>query len=177
MRTERELLDRAYMLVGHALPAALQTEIKAALGITPPVVSDDVAKLLTLARRTMWIALCWNDHNFDEYHKYAKADTEGAGFTDVAQANAWLEKMEAALSVDVGAIEAERDKAKADLHFYACKVDELTAERDALQARIDGGIRVRAYCGPGPNMSDQICASESPSVKNATLLLDQGVAL
>lgn len=175
MRSERELLDRAYMLVGHALPAALQTEIKTALGITPPVVADDVVKLLTLAHRTMWIALCWNDHNFDACHKYAEADTEGAGFMDIAQANAWLTKMEAALSVDVGAIEAERDKAKADLHFYACKVDELTAERNALQARIYGGTRTTAKRKAGTTII--VAATSETIATNATLILDDGVQL
>jgi hypothetical protein len=112
MRSERELLAAAYGLIGHALPGKLQTEIFAALGKpAPKLESDDVAKLINLAQRTMWIALCWNDHNFDASHKYAKADTEGAGFTDIAQANAWLEKMEAAL--------AEHDSRMSEIYLEA----------------------------------------------------------
>jgi hypothetical protein len=49
--------------------------------------------MVRLARRCLWIAYGWNDHNF-EYaaHKYAQIEAEKCGITSFEQADEWLEK-------------------------------------------------------------------------------------
>jgi len=54
----------------------------------------DIDNLLLLARRTLWIAFCWNDHNFGDDVTYAKSDTDRTGITSVDEAISWLKKME-----------------------------------------------------------------------------------
>lgn len=49
--------------------------------------------LRALARRTLWVAYCWNDHNFGPAHKYARKAAGQAGINDFDQANAWLESL------------------------------------------------------------------------------------
>ena len=47
--------------------------------------------LLALARRCLWIAYVWNDHNFVEAaHKYAKEEAEKHGIKSFEQSNDWL---------------------------------------------------------------------------------------
>jgi len=47
--------------------------------------------LLALARRCLWIAYVWNDHNFVEAaHKYAKQEAERHGIKSFEQSNDWL---------------------------------------------------------------------------------------
>ncbi|MBI6948557.1 hypothetical protein [Pseudomonas koreensis] len=52
---------------------------------------DSIEDLTSLARRTLWIAFCWNDHNFDHPHLLARKEAEELGITTFEQANAWLE--------------------------------------------------------------------------------------
>lgn len=49
---------------------------------------DEAVKL---ARRTLWIAFNWNDHNFGPAHLQARKEAEELGITTFEQANAWLE--------------------------------------------------------------------------------------
>ena len=52
-----------------------------------PVAPD----LMKLARRTLWIAYCWNDHNFDKpAHHYAQTTAAECGIKSFEEANAWL---------------------------------------------------------------------------------------
>lgn len=44
----------------------------------------------SLARRLLWIAFCWNDHNFDAAHITARRTAEACGITSFEQANEWL---------------------------------------------------------------------------------------
>lgn len=54
--------------------------------------------LLALARRCLWIAYAWNDHNFDAAHICAKRQAVAAGIASFEQANDWIEDMDAALA-------------------------------------------------------------------------------
>lgn len=45
---------------------------------------------LKLARRLLWIAFCWNDHNFDDAHIEARRTAEECGLKSFEQANEWL---------------------------------------------------------------------------------------
>lgn len=47
--------------------------------------------LHALARRCLWIAYCWNDHNFEEAYKYARRDAEACGIKSFEDANHWIE--------------------------------------------------------------------------------------
>ena len=44
-----------------------------------------------LARRCLWIAYVWNDHNFLGAYKYAREEAESHGITGFDEANEWLE--------------------------------------------------------------------------------------
>jgi hypothetical protein len=50
-----------------------------------------VEVLKPLARRCLWGAVNWNDHNFDSLHKYCRKSAAEAGVFTVDQANALLE--------------------------------------------------------------------------------------
>jgi hypothetical protein len=43
-----------------------------------------------LARRLLWIAFCWNDHNFEGAHILARREAEACGIKSFEQANEWL---------------------------------------------------------------------------------------
>jgi hypothetical protein len=43
-----------------------------------------------LARRLLWIAFCWNDHNFGDAHILARREAEACGIKSFEQANEWL---------------------------------------------------------------------------------------
>ncbi len=46
--------------------------------------------LLALARRCLWIAYVWNDHNFEAAQKCAKEEAEKRGINSFEQSNDWL---------------------------------------------------------------------------------------
>lgn len=48
----------------------------------------EIAELL--ARRLLWIAYCWNDHNFDAPHLEARKTAQQHGIHTLDQANEWL---------------------------------------------------------------------------------------
>lgn len=43
-----------------------------------------------LARRCLWLAFCWNDHNFEAAHICARKEAEKHGIASFDEANAWL---------------------------------------------------------------------------------------
>lgn len=45
-----------------------------------------------LARKLLWIAYAWNDHNFDHPYKIARALAQEFGIESFDQANAWLDE-------------------------------------------------------------------------------------
>lgn len=47
-------------------------------------------KLLPLARRTLWIAYSWNDHNFEPPHLYAREEAESLGINSMDAGNEFL---------------------------------------------------------------------------------------
>jgi len=66
----------------------LIADLEAALAQPEPV---EESTLLALARRCLWIAYVWNDHNFVEAaHKYAKEEAEKHGIKSFEQSNDWL---------------------------------------------------------------------------------------
>ena len=64
-----------------------ETRIKGILGILEP-----------LARRTLWIAFVWNDHNFDAAHKYALETAKKYDIHNFNEANDFLDKCDAIIS-------------------------------------------------------------------------------
>ena len=55
--------------------------------------AEEYEKLVALARRTLWIAYCWNDHNFAAPETYATSDAKTNGFKDLEDANKWLSSL------------------------------------------------------------------------------------
>lgn len=51
----------------------------------------DLGKIQSLARRTLWLAFCWNDHNFREAHTYAQTAAELSGIKSFEEANKFIE--------------------------------------------------------------------------------------
>ncbi len=55
-------------------------------------------ELLSLARRCLWIAYVWNDHNFQRRpDQYAREQAQDLGINSFEEANAWIEKINNAL--------------------------------------------------------------------------------
>lgn len=52
----------------------------------------------SMARRLLWLAFVWNDHNFEEAHIEARREAEAHGITTLEQANEWLSRIEAAMA-------------------------------------------------------------------------------
>lgn len=46
----------------------------------------------SLARKLLWIAYVWNDHNFDHPYQIARKLAQEFGIESVDQANAWLDE-------------------------------------------------------------------------------------
>jgi hypothetical protein len=65
---------------------AWQAAQAAQAAMTPPE-----STLVALARRCLWIAYCWNDHNFEKpAHRYAQIEAEQHGIIDLDAANVWI---------------------------------------------------------------------------------------
>jgi len=52
----------------------------------------------SMARRLLWLAFVWNDHNFEKAHIEARREAEAHGITTLEQANEWLSRIEAAMA-------------------------------------------------------------------------------
>lgn len=72
-----------------AAPSSTEDSAQAA-----PVLDESV--LLKLARRTLWIAYVWNDHNFEAAHEVARETCEAVGIKSFDDANRYLESLPAA---------------------------------------------------------------------------------
>lgn len=74
--------------------------------------SGDMAKLLSLSRRTLHFAYVWNDHNFGTPKGMAKDTAIDAGLFTLDEANDFLEKFEAILELPavVGELENAYEK-------------------------------------------------------------------
>lgn len=59
-------------------------------GVGPVGAPSRATQAETMARRLLWIAFCWNDHNFDPAHEHARKETEALGIKSFEDANAWL---------------------------------------------------------------------------------------
>ena len=62
-----------------------------------------VDRLKPLARRCLWGAVNWNDHNFEPLYKYCRKSAADAGVFTVDQANALLEQTPAHFLTEVKA--------------------------------------------------------------------------
>ena len=54
------------------------------------MISFSESTLCALARRCLWIAYVWNDHNFEAAHKYAQQEANEHGIKSFKQASDWL---------------------------------------------------------------------------------------
>lgn len=76
-------IDLLRLAAGHGLE--LQTKVEQ--------LRESNQKLIPLARRCLWGALVWNDHNFDQpLHVYCRKSVSEAGIVNVDQANSFLDK-------------------------------------------------------------------------------------
>lgn len=62
-----------------------------------------VEQLKPLARRCLWGAVNWNDHNFEPLHEYCRKSAADAGVFTVDQANALLEQTPAKCLAEIKA--------------------------------------------------------------------------
>ena len=77
----------------HCEAKAFEIEIrglKSALKQAQPVQEPSEAALQALARRCLWIAYCWNDHNFKEAYTYARLTAQKHGVHNFDEANEWI---------------------------------------------------------------------------------------
>lgn len=78
-QAERDIIEWFY---GSLLAAAPATP--AAQGAVPEPVRD------ALARRCLWLAFCWNDHNFGPAHEEARKEALKHGIDSFDAENEWL---------------------------------------------------------------------------------------
>ena len=80
--------DANWLLVGpmYLHPAAAPADAAPSVAPEPPE-----STLIALARRCLWIAYVWNDHNFEAAHKCAKEEAEKHGITSIEDANCWID--------------------------------------------------------------------------------------
>jgi len=57
---------------------------------TPKITNEALVKL---ARRCLWLAYVWNDHNFDAAHVCARKTAEDVGIESFEGANTWLQAL------------------------------------------------------------------------------------
>jgi len=106
------------------------TELEQELATTKGQLREQVAyceRLLPLARRCLWIAYNWNDHNFDfTPEQYARQEADVRGISDFNAANKFLAERPSPLLVAEMQAEAVRD--------FADKVPQLadTACQESL---------------------------------------------
>jgi type II secretory pathway component PulL len=92
-----ELVDRAHVTRLQAENAALQQRLNVADQQVDDLESDIAkaresnGKLQSLARRTLWLAYVWNDHNFGPAHQEARTEAKKNGIESFEQANEFLE--------------------------------------------------------------------------------------
>ena len=118
----------------------------AELVISQPSVRVPDAARDALARRCLWIAFCWNDHNFEAAHKEARKEAEKHGITSFDEANHFLSSdAPQAVPADVGALVEALEAARAMWGDYLPpgnsnamkamnKVDEALSAYRAAQA-------------------------------------------
>ena len=100
----RELLEQYYR-DSLNINATLRSEIESVKRVANDLAQENqsmkakcdalaaqVAVLTPLARRCLWGAFNWNDHNFEPLHMYCRASAAEVGIFTVDQANAFLEK-------------------------------------------------------------------------------------
>ncbi len=78
-QAERDIIEWFYGALLAAAPAT-----PAAQGAVPEPVRD------ALARRCLWLAFCWNDHNFGPAHEEARKEALKHGIDSFDAANEWL---------------------------------------------------------------------------------------
>jgi hypothetical protein len=80
--------------------------IKAGLTLLGARADEQAASVLPnamkLARRTLWLAFVWNDHNFDAAHIEARNACKLCGINSFDEANEFIESMESALAASLG---------------------------------------------------------------------------
>ena len=59
----------------------------------PPAPKITNEALVKLARRCLWLAYVWNDHNFDAAHACARKTAEDVGIESFEEANTWLQAL------------------------------------------------------------------------------------
>jgi len=59
----------------------------------PPAPKITNEALVKLARRCLWLAYVWNDHNFDAAHVCARKTAEDVGIESFEEANTWLQAL------------------------------------------------------------------------------------
>lgn len=55
--------------------------------------ADQQTALIELARRCLWLAFCWNDHNFGPAHEQARKEAAKHGIGSMDEANVFLENV------------------------------------------------------------------------------------
>lgn len=63
------------------------------LYIAPPAPKITNEALVKLARRCLWLAYVWNDHNFDAAHTCARKTAQDVGIKSFDEANTWLQAL------------------------------------------------------------------------------------
>ena len=67
--------------------------VRRRLYTAPPAPKITNEALVKLARRCLWLAYVWNDHNFDAAHVCARKTAEDVGIESFEEANTWLQAL------------------------------------------------------------------------------------
>lgn len=95
-------------------------------------------ELIALARRCLWIAYCWNDHNFEPANTYARTEAEKLGIQSFEHANEWLDK--AALLAEDKQVKVEQSERP-----YVDRGDAVNLARNVLEVERDKPLAVTSY--------------------------------
>ena len=102
-----------------------------------------IEQLKPLARRCLWGAVNWNDHNFEPLHKYLRKSAADAGVFTVDQANALLEQTpeqcfaEIKAQAVIDAIDAHKNNLMTFDFNTAIRVTDLIKYANQLRQQAD----------------------------------------
>jgi dihydrofolate reductase (trimethoprim resistance protein) len=109
-----------------------------------------IDRVIDLARRTLWIAWNWNDHNFKGAHTYARETAIENGINSFEEANEFLETIRAALKPEnAGSVLEKEERSHVrtiEQRDHAQDMADKLAQKIADYAGEDIGEHSNANC-------------------------------
>lgn len=104
--------------------------VAAPAGVAPAMLQGLDETLLKLARRTLWIAYVWNDHNFGPAHIEARNTCKALGIMTFDQANEWLAAPDVAPSAAAPVVLTDEQVLKGARFLSDYSADQCNVDRE-----------------------------------------------